>query len=39
MLLRFVGGMNETVSLVEKFGKRLLGFMGFGIEKGLIEIV
>lgn len=39
VLLGFVGGMNETVSLVEKFGKRLLGFMGFGVEKGLIEIV
>lgn len=39
MLLRIMGGMNEAVAFVEKFGKRLLGFVGFGVKKGLIEIV
>jgi hypothetical protein len=39
VLLRIMGGMNEAVAFVEKFRKRLLGFVGFGVEKRLIEIV
>ncbi len=36
VLLRIMGGMNDTVAFVEKFGE---GLLGFGVEKGLIEIV